>query len=380
MTGDSIFHKQIIISWVMLFAFLGFSSAKESERIKRFDVVELGVSNVKWVYLQFKSDVSSLDHGTEEIQIERTNVSSIIRIRSKVPFFDDTHVTIITKDGEVHTFHLRYELSPKIAAARIVGGSMDDVKVISSMKIQLSDDRTSHVTFPKKVVDMSVGCDSAMVDRVPNTDNMVMAKCFPYDTNLFKETSLTVVTEDKSLYAFDVSYNKNPEILNFSVDEADRVGALFSAISVNETDMTKLGESVIAKGAVLNRGVVEGKMTLSLQSIFIKEDVVMFHLAIANNSQIDYDIDFVKCYITNRKGIKKQTLQSEEIPPLYEYVKSDRPAFVPAFSVYRLVLFYKRFTIPEKHDLYFELFEKNGGRHLSFSVSNHDLLNAKVLK
>lgn len=364
------------LSLLLLVCFYAFSLHAE-ERIKEFDVIELGVSHVKWVYLKFNADISNIDHGTSEIEIERTQVLSIARIRSRVVNFRETHATFITKDGEVHTFHLHYELNPRVVAAWVKGATLEADDVIAPMKIELSDDRTSHITFPKKVVDVRVGCDSAMADHVPNADNMVMAKCYPYDLALFNETSLTVLTEDKKIYAFDVTYSRQPQKLNISVDGADKVG---SSIIVNEPEMAKLGETVIGKGAMMNRGVVYGKMVMALQSIYIKDDVVMFHLAVANHSQIDYDIDFVKCYITNRKNLKKQALQYDEIPPLYEYVQGERGSFIPANGIYHLVLFYKRFTIPEKHNLFFELFEKNGGRHLQFSITNRDLLEAKILK
>ena len=355
-------------------------SSYGQERIKGFNVIELGVSDVKWVYLKFKSDISNIDHGTDDIQIERTSVSSIARIRSRVPRFVETHITFITKDGELHTFHIHYEQNPGIVAANVRGKTLGEEDVIRPLRVELSDDRTSHITFPHKVVDMSVGCDSAIVDHVPNTDNMVMAKCYPYDTNLFKETSLTIVTEDKNIYAFDVVYKAVPEVLNFSVDDADKKGAVFSVINVNETDMRALGELVISKGNQMNRGIMEGKMIFALQGVFIKDDVTMLHVAIANNSQIDYDIDFIKCYITNRKNLKKQAMQVDDIMPLYEYVQNEKSKFVPANSTYHTVLFFKRFTIPDKHNLFFEVFEKNGGRHLQFTITNHDLLSAKVLK
>lgn len=377
----SYLRREVLLGCIFIISILLPMVARGEQRIKRFDVIDLEVSDVKWVYLKFKSDISNIDHGTDDIEIQRTNIPSIAKVRSFMPFFNETHATFITKDGAVHTFHLHYKISPSVSAVCIEGGAIEPKDIIAPMQIELSDERTSHITFPKKVLELSVGCDSAIVDHVPNTDNMVMAKCYPYDTTLFKATSLTVVTEDKQIYAFDVTYKSDPSILNFSVDEADKVGALFSAISVNETDMNRLGEEVLAKGALLNRGVVDGKMLFALQSIYIKGDVVMFHFAISNQSQIDYDIDFVKCYITNRKNMKKQALQAEEIPPLYEYVPaSHRLSFVPALGSYHFVLFYKRFTIPDKHNLFFELFEKNGGRHLQFSVTNRDLLGAKVLK
>lgn len=121
-------------------------------------------------------------------------------------------------------------------------------------------------------------------------------------------------------------------------------------------------------------------MTFALQGIYIKDDVSMFYLAISNNSQIDYDIDFIKCYITNRKNLKKQTMQIDDITPLFEYVQNEKKHFIPANSTYHTVLFFKRFTIPDKHNLFFEIFEKNGGRHLQFIITNRDLLSAKVLK
>ena len=372
--------RKVKLLLCILFSFILIPISFGQDRIKGFDVIELGVSDVKWVYLKFKSDVSNIDHGTNDIQIERTSIPSIARVRSRIPRFVETHATFITKDGEVHTFHLHYEQNPSVMAVNVNGNTIRVEDVIKPLRVELSDDRTSHITFPQKVVDLSVGCDSAIVDYVPNTDNMVMAKCYPYDTNLFKETSLTVVTEDKNIYTFNVVYVEVPQVLNFSVDDADKKGAVFSVINVNETEMKELGELVISKGIQLNRGIMDGKMTFALQGIFIKDDVVMFHIAVANSSQIDYDIDFIKCYITNRKNLKKQTMQIDDITPLFEYVQNERNLYVPANSTYHTVLFFKRFTIPDKHNLFFEVFEKNGGRHLQFTITNRDLLSAKVLK
>ena len=80
------------------------------------------------------------------------------------------------------------------------------------------------------------------------------------------------------------------------------------------------------------------------------------------------------------QGLKKQAMQIDDITPLFEYVPNERNLYVPANSTYHTVLFFKRFTIPDKHNLFFEVFEKNGGRHLQFTITNHDLLSAKVLK
>lgn len=61
------------VLYVVVFCLFSlFSSPLRGEgRIKRFDVVELGVSHVKWVYLKFDAEISNIDHGTSDIQIER---------------------------------------------------------------------------------------------------------------------------------------------------------------------------------------------------------------------------------------------------------------------------------------------------------------------
>ena len=38
-----------------------------------------------------------------------------------------------------------------------------------------------------------------------------------------------------------------------------------------------------------------------------------------------------------------------------------------------------KFTIPDDKKLVVELFEKNGGRHKSFSVGNDDIIQAEVI-
>jgi hypothetical protein len=56
------------------------------------------------------------------------------------------------------------------------------------------------------------------------------------------------------------------------------------------------------------------------------------------------------------------------------------PTTLPAHHLQERVLFFNRFTIPKQRMLYFELFEKNGGRHLLFPVSNKELLKARKLQ
>ena len=90
--------------------------------VERIETTSLSISDVKWIYLKFLSDVKYADMGTEDIQLERTSVSSILRIRSLIPLFEKTSITIITLDGAVHTFDLRYATNPPAQAYVVKGG------------------------------------------------------------------------------------------------------------------------------------------------------------------------------------------------------------------------------------------------------------------
>jgi hypothetical protein len=43
------------------------------------------------------------------------------------------------------------------------------------------------------------------------------------------------------------------------------------------------------------------------------------------------------------------------------------------------VIIVPKFTIPDKKEFLIELFEKNGGRHLTLQIKNKHLLKAKTL-
>ena len=120
-------------------------------------------------------------------------------------------------------------------------------------------------------------------------------------------------------------------------------------------------------------------MTFQLNSIYTDQDIIAFNLHIINNSRIDYGIDFVKAYIRDKKISKKTAMQEDEINPIYAYY-TDQEKVIHGKGDYNVVLFYKKFTIPEKRILFFELFEANGGRHIKFSAPNRSIIKAEVIE
>lgn len=348
-------------------------------------ITPLEISDVKWVYLQFLSDVKYADRGTDDIVIEVTAVPSIVRVKSLVPTFDKTSITIITLDGVVHTYSLSYQQNPKSIAYNV---GTEGMKAIESHPIELSHRQTSHIVFPNKTVDVSTGSEKVIVMQAEEIENIVKCRSISEGFDYFKESSLTVITEDGRIYPFIVSYNDTPALVNIQMKtegannadvNATKTEAIFSSLSINEPEMRKLGNIVLKSGSrIHNLGSYRDKMSFSLLGIYVKEDVMMFYLNMDNLSKVDYEIDFIKSYIINKKTTKNQAYQADEKVPLF-VCKLSPNDIISAGGKQSEVFFFKRFTIPRKHSLFFEVFEKNGGRHLKFTVPNKVLLEAKSL-
>lgn len=53
-----------------------------------------------------------------------------------------------------------------------------------------------------------------------------------------------------------------------------------------------------------------------LSGIYIKDEVIYFQLEIHNNSTLDYDIEWLKCFITDKKKSKRTAIKQNELTPL----------------------------------------------------------------
>lgn len=338
----------------------------------------LEISDIKWVYLQFSSDVKYADMGTEQIQVEISKVPSIIRIKSNEFNFHQTSITVITLDGRVHTYDLHYQKDPSNIAYQVTN---NELHPIEPFHIELSHRQTSHIIFPSKVIDIQSGNDQVIFDHAEEIDNIIKCKSISAGFESFEETSITIISEEKVLYPFLVKYKEYPNLINIQMtDGQHKQEAIFSSLSINEPQLQNMGKKIIEKGCIIkNIGTMNHKMAFSLFGIYVKEEVMMFFLNIENPSKIDYEIDFIKCYIINKKTNRKQSYQANEKEPLFTYTQPERKT-IPANEKQPIVFFFKKFTIPNKHKIHVELFEKNGGRHLKFAIPYKKLLQAKHLE
>ena len=83
-----------------------------------------------------------------------------------------------------------------------------------------------------------------------------------------------------------------------------------------------------------------------------------------------FTVDFVSFKVVDRKVAKRTAIQEQVIVPVTEVGGKSRE---------RTVFTLPKFTLPDDKQLVVEINEQNGGRHQQFTVTNAELVRAKVI-
>ena len=256
--------------------------------------------------------------------------------------------------------------------------------------IGLTFNKTVHLIFPKDVYYYDVGSSAILVAQ----KNAIL-KLAP-KTNGFEETNLTVVTVDNVWYTFLLNYKSDIRELTYFIASADGKkvnGGLMKGsgeendpnvktdsstliASAHEKDYISCCREIIQKApSYWNVAGSAKKVYFALTNIFIHNEKLYFVLSLGNASSINYDINFIELTVVNKKQLKRASIQEEIKQPLFVYNKTDQ---IPAKTKEVCMVFvYDKFTIPEDRKLLFEMYEKKGGRNISFDVKK-DLIGRVV--
>jgi len=202
------------------------------------------------------------------------------------------------------------------------------------------------------------GTKDVLVQPVKEANNILLVKAA---ANNFPETNLSVITSDGSVYTFAISYG-NPEAWIYRLPTKSKTAISTYANGILDNPKTMKG--------IKDKS---GDMLASVAGIYIKEDVLYYQLHLVNQSPIDYDIDFLRFYIRDKKKSKRTATQEYEMVSLYIAGNTKE---VKANSRSVIVVAQEKFTIPGAKYLAIEIGEKKGGRHLLMQVNNKKIIKA----
>jgi conjugative transposon TraN protein len=229
----------------------------------------------------------------------------------------------------------------------------------------ISEANTTSLLFPFPIVSVDRGSQDVLAQKPKGVENLLQIKAAQAE---FTPSNLTVVTSDGKLYNFLVAYVYEP--LTYAYD--------FSSNTLNSTatfDDDHNAEQINAWASMAyhdrNRIKIRERnydMALTITGIYIVGDYIFYRVLLENETNISYDVDQLRIFVRDKKISRRTASQEIELLPVSIW---QAPQKVPAKGIKSFVLVLPKFTIPDKKNLYLQLTEKNGGRHLLLKVKGN---------
>lgn len=279
---------------------------------------------------------------------------------------------------------------------------IDRAAVKGSYPLGISDRKTTHIIFPAKIKEFDAGTDYVLAQIPETVTNVLRVKANPKATAFCqadsgRETNMTVITEDGGFFSFLIRYQEEPEILNINMannvtadDYTSRSLGINRATAITfaqassttgglpmaESDLLNHCERVLErKPFVRNIGASSMRLTHLLTGLYAADKVLYLQFSLRNDSQLDYEVDFVKFYVRDKEKLKRMAAQEVELTPYGRYPIESK--LLRAKTEQTVVYALPMTTLTEDKVLDIELYERQGGRHLRFQVESDVLLLAK---
>lgn len=226
----------------------------------------------------------------------------------------------------------------------------------------ISTEKTTSLIFPFAIRHVDRGSQSVLAQQVKDVPTILLVKAA---SNSFNETNLSVVTDDGSIYAFDVCYDGKPAVL-------------VHYLPINNKATTAMYANGILDNQRVTKGIKDHKWQTdaAITGIYIKNDEMFYQLSISNHSPVDYTIDLIRFYIRDKKKTKRTAVQEIDLKPVYVVGNT---SLVKANSTSVLVFALEKFTVPDAKYMAVQINEKNGGRHFLMQIKNRKIMKAITL-
>lgn len=261
-------------------------------------------------------------------------------------------------------------------------------RMIPPYALEVTFYKTVHIIFPAAIKYVDLGSADIIAGKADGSENVLRVKAALRDFS--RETNLAVITEDGSYYTFNVKYADEPTKLNIEMKDFLHDGeAVNRPNNSQEVYLKELGsESPLLvrlimksihkddKRLVKHIGCKRFGIQYLLKGIYTHNGLLYFHTELKNSSNVPFTVDFVSFKVVDRKVAKRTAIQEQVIVPLraYNYVTE-----VGGKSRERTVFTLPKFTLPDDKQLVVEINEQNGGRHQQFTVTNAELVRARVI-
>lgn len=261
-------------------------------------------------------------------------------------------------------------------------------RMIPPYALEVTFNKTVHIIFPATIKYVDLGSADILAGKADGSENVLRVKAALRDFS--RETNLAVITDDGSYYTFNVKYADEPTKLNIEMKDFLHDGeAVNRPNNAQEIYLSELGSESPLLVRLIMKSVYENNRRLVkhvgckrfgiqyvLKGIYTHNGLLYFHTELKNSSHVPFNVDFITFKVVDKKVAKRTAIQEQVIVPLraYNYVTA-----VNGKSRERTVFTLPKFTLPDDKQLIVEMNEQNGGRHQQFTVTNAELIRARVI-
>lgn len=291
---------------------------------------------------------------------------------------------------------------------------------IKAQEIKVNEKKHLTLLFESNIISGIVSSDDFVFEyNEDEPDNMALIKA---KKSTAEETSLIVKTENGTIFNINVFYGINKKNIiqisdslgvkskplsksiepKVSLKEKKNIESKESGVSSNEKVKNSLRENdytigntvindsenkeidcpecdkIIKSQKSIKRILDETyKVRVQLNNIYYSNNKLFFVIDIKNESDLDYNLNYIKSYVDMGNENKSTSTQYLEKNPILIY-NSNRT--IPGNTERRFVFVYEQFSIDNNKKLTFEVNESNGERNLSLKIPHFLINNPRKIK
>lgn len=265
--------------------------------------------------------------------------------------------------------------------------AIPEARVVLPYGLEVTFDKTTHLIFPSAIRYVDLGSNNLIAGKAEDAENVLRVKAAVKDFET--ETNMSVICEDGSFYAFNVKYADEPEKLSVEMKDflsstegrlpSNRADIYFKELGNESPVLVKLMMKTIYqndKRVFKHIGAHQFGMKYLLRGLYTHNGLLYFHTRMENETNMPYSVDFVTFKVVDKKVAKRTAIQEQVLQPLRAYHQVN---YIKGKNTESSVFALEQFSLSEDKQLEVTLYERNGGRTLTFCVEPQDLLLAKKI-
>ena len=177
----------------------------------------------------------------------------------------------------------------------------------------------------------------------------------------------------------DVKSRSSSSSLRLTQLPSNRLDIYFKELGSESPILVKLIMQSIYqsdKRRIKHIGAQQFGMKFLLRGLYAHNGLFYFYTSIDNDTNMPFAVDFVTFKVVDKKVAKRTAMQEQVLQPLRAY---HQLLEVKANDNERGVFVLEQFSLSQDKELQVTLYERGGGRTLSFSLDQEDLLLAQKI-